>query len=573
MSDSRLPFGAFHCTAGRDDGQRRDMSTSWPWIIVAMIVMAGCAVPVPPTGGPPDRDPPTLVFSVPPDGSVNQTIDRISFQFDERLDERSAAQAISVVPDFDQPFDVRIRNDRIEVIFPGPLRSNTTYIITIDSGLRDAHNVSLTEPITVAFGTGPSINRGKLKGRVLHFSDGTPAVSTDVFAFVVDSLAVVQAGTTPDYRTQTDVEGYFSLSYLREGPYRVIALRDANRNRILDRGEKAAFPPVDVLVADSIGQAVDRPWVLATIDTEHPRIQEARALSNQELQLRFSEAVVLSDTSVVNWLVADSISSERQTVQGMYSGDDPREIILRHDPLASAPHRLSGHASISDSTGNTMVSDTLYFTPSSQPFFGTSSFLGFQPDTLSADAAGHFRLWPGIRPALSFSSPPAENWIIEVRDTSGVPVPHHIITTNGVKLMLREPDFRSPLEVYLTGPDTTYSRIFVRVNNASIGELSGVVRANGASSPIIVQLIRNDAGSSTYLTLTDSAGNFRFSGLPGQTKYLVRAFVDRNNDRKWNPGSLKPYVEPEPIAWKIVEESVRPRWDTVIPDTVRMIVD
>ncbi|GMQ82334.1 MAG: hypothetical protein BMS9Abin05_1783 [Rhodothermia bacterium] len=573
MSDSQFRRDPFCLVTRGHDRQPNGTTTTWPWVFVATVMMAGCAVPVPPTGGPTDQDPPTLVSSIPPDGSVNQTIDRLSFQFDERLDERSASQSVSVIPDFDQPLDVRIRGDRIEVIFPGPLRSNTTYIVTLDSGLRDAHNVALTQPITVAFGTGPSINRGKLRGRVLLFANGAPAVSTDVFAFAIDSSATDQVGTTPVYRTQTDIDGYFSLTYLREGPYRVIALKDRNRNRSLDRGEKSAVPPVDVLVADSMGQAVSRAWVLATIDTERPRIQEIRALSIQELQLRFSEPVVLQDTVAVNWQLADSASAVRSNIRGMYSGADPREVILRHDPLIRTPHRLTGEAAIADSTGNAMVSDTLYFVPSSEPPDSTSSFLGFQPDSLTADAVGYFRLWPEIQPSLSFSKPPAEDWIIEVRDTTGVRVSHRSVTRNGVELILTEPDFRIPMEISLTGHDTTHSRIFVRVGNSSVGELSGIVMAEGAVSPLILQLIRDDGGAMMYSTLADSEGNFRFSGLPGQTKYLVRAFVDRNGDQKWNPGRLKPYVEPEPIAWKAVEEAVRARWDTVIPDTVSVIVE
>lgn len=257
----------------------------------------------------------------------------------------------------------------------------------------------------------------------------------------------------------------------------------------------------------------------------------------------------------------------------MYAGANPREIILSHDAIIRTPHRLTGYGAIKDSTGNPMVSDTLYFSPSAEPFERTLSFLGFQPDSLTTNADGHFRLWPGMQPSLEFLKPPEDDWIIEVRDTTGAPAPYQSVTQNGVTLRLTEPDFRIPKEIFITGSDTTHSRIFVRVDNSSIGELTGIVIAEGALHPIILQLIRDDEGTMMYTTVADSDGNFRFSGLPGQSKYLVRAFVDRNGDQKWNPGSHDPYEEPEPIAWKTVEEAVRARWDTVIPDTVSVIVE
>ena len=126
---------------------------------VLLLLLSGCAVPIPPRGGPVDEDPPTLVRSEPDDGEVNVSADRITFRFDEDLDERSVVQAVSITPEFEVAPTINAVGDRIEIVFPEALRPNTTYIISLDNRLRDAHGVALKQPVTVAFGTGPSPSR------------------------------------------------------------------------------------------------------------------------------------------------------------------------------------------------------------------------------------------------------------------------------------------------------------------------------------------------------------------------------------------------------------------------------
>lgn len=533
----------------------------------------GCAVPVPPTGGPADKDPPTIEATDPVDGAVNQSVDRISFLFDERIDERSIAQALSIVPDFDRPPEIRFRGRRVEIIFPELLRENTTYIITLDTRLRDAHSVALKQPITVAFGTGPTLNQGRIRGRVVSQADGQPQAGVDIFAYAATPTASYSPGHRPDYRTQTDDQGNFSLSYLREQTYFVLAVLDRNGNREPDPGELSAVPPQSLLEADSVGVAIDRPWVLATVDSQPPTLRLVRARSSRELELRFSEEVVLSDTVTSNWALIDSASGLRQEIELMYAGTNTRDVILRTDSLRNRMHLLSGYAAVTDSSGNAMELDTLSFLPSQDPFESALVFLGYHPDSLSADISGAYRIWPGIRVGLRFSEPPGDNWdeLISVTDTSGAPLSYNATTRDGVLYTLFGSELGQPAEISVRDKDSTYSRVFIAADPAVLGELSGFVTTSGSDASVIVELIRDDSPVRfSYKTRTDESGGFRFSGLPGQTRYLIRAFVDEDENGVWSPGKPFPFARSEPIAWRAVQEPVRARWDTALPDTVRI---
>jgi len=543
-------------------------------VLLWSFIFSSCAVPVVPSGGPADQDPPALLSSAPADGAVNQSVDRIEFEFDERIEEASVLRAISVIPEFETPLRIRARGHRITVTFPDALRENTTYIVSLDTRLRDAHGVALKQPLTVAFGTGPSINRGRLRGNVVHAADGRPAAAIDVFAYAVDSTAAASLDRAPDYRIQTDQEGHFSLTYLREQKYFVLAVRDLNGNHTVEPTEWTAIPPIPYLTADSTGTPVERPWVLSRIDFEGPAVIQARARNSREIELRYSEPVVIGDTVTTDWIVADSLTSQAHTVELMYPGATSRDVILRVDSLSAGRYMVAGSAAVSDSTGNTMRPDTLYFSASAAAFVNAPVFEGFAPDSLSTSSSGFYRIWPGTSAGVRFSSPPGEAWndLVSVEDTLGASFDYHPLTRNGRLITLLDATLERPVRVSVTDGDSTRVHVFIAAPESQLGELGGTLSGAGGFDRIRVELIREGTSDPiVYKARPDDTGKFLFSGLPGASRYRVRAFVDRNDDGRWSPGTAAPYSEPEPIGWMLVEEPVRARWETVMPDSLSII--
>ncbi len=539
---------------------------------VLLLLLSGCAVPIPPRGGPVDEDPPTLVRSEPGDGEVNVSTDRITFRFDEDLDERSVAQAVSITPEFEVAPTINAGGDRIEIVFPEALRPNTTYIVSLDNRLRDAHGVALKQPVTVAFGTGPSLNEGRILGAVVDEARGQGVGGVDVFAYAVsDSLTHDPHTDAPDYRTQSDDQGRFRFRYLREQPYFVLAVRDLNGNKRLDESEPRGIPAFPSVTADSTSSEIETPWVLSFQDVDPPVIRRVRALSSGELEVRFSESIELRDTTTTDWILRDSLSGTRKRIVGVYAGEDPRDIVLRIDSLAIQTHALSGTGAVSDSTGNAMLTDTLYFMPSQRAFERILSFEEFLPDTLTSDLSNQYRIWPGVDAGIRFSSPPADEWDTRVAlvDTSGNPVSARPFTRDGVRIYLRDLSIHNPFDVSVSEADTTYIRRFVRASAAVLGELSGVVTFEPSGIPLVVELIRDDGQNGSVRSVSAKEdGAFRFSELPGGSRYRLRYYADVDGNHRWDAGNVLPHRPPEPIGWMVVEEPVRARWETVVPDTL-----
>ena len=194
---------------------------SIPFLLITLLFI-GCADPRPPTGGPRDQIPPTLETTTPEAGAVNVTAEAIRLVFSEYVDQASFTRAFSITPPPEGQIRFKWRKRRVEVRFPETLRQNTTYVLTLDTNLRDARGVALKKPITLAFSTGPVINKGRIAGQVLDARQGVGVAGFDVLAYAAPDSAMLETlPENPDYRTQTDDHGQFLFEYLNDNEFRI----------------------------------------------------------------------------------------------------------------------------------------------------------------------------------------------------------------------------------------------------------------------------------------------------------------------------------------------------------------
>ena len=543
----------------------------------ALLLLAGCANPVSPSGGPPDQTPPVIVASAPADGAVNVSTQSVQLTFSEFVDPGSFASAFSVTPAFDESLDFDWRRRRVEITFPQPLRENTTYILTLDTDLRDVHSVALRAPVTLAFSTGPEINQGQLTGRVLDPRTGDGLAEVDVYAYArPDSTAPAVLPERPDYRTQTGEDGQFLFEYLEEQPYFVIALQDRNRSRTPDAAEPFAVPPQPVLVAETTTAETPPRFLLTVLDTLPPVLQRVRALSPRHLELRFSEPVRLAARETALWQLQDSLRGQSVAIHTIYARPNaPTMAFLQTDSLQATTYQLHP-GGVVDTSGNPVAPQPLSFAPALPDDTLRLRFLGFRPDTL--------RLLPGQVPGLQFNQPVDEEHLqrlIAVRDTTDAPRGVVVQTTNGTTYRLQPEPPLAPQEAIrvtvvggqVAGADTTQTRTFRRISDRALGDLSGVVAAD-TTAPVLVELYPAGTatdGTATALTTVQAGpdGRFSFTGLPEGT-YRFRIFLDRDEDGRWDGGQLLPYAPPEPLAWGAEPIEVRARWVTEPADTLRI---
>lgn len=469
-------------------------------LVLAALVLgfAACANPVPPSGGPRDTTPPTLVRSSPAAGSVNVATSTrsIRLQFSEFVERSSLPRALTVTPVFERPLRFDWDGRAVEVELPASLRDTTTYIVTLDATLTDARGVEIEEPITVAFSTGPTIDQGELGGRVVDPADGAPQQTVDVYAYDAAAGVPSPLPERPAYRTQTGEDGTFAFDHLREQPYYVVAVRDDNRNRQVDPLEPFAVPPRRAIRADSGAAAVPVPWLVATADTVAPELQRVDAPSRARLELRFSEPVRVQTRTPADWRLRDSARARDVPVRSVYArAEAPQQVVLRTAPMEEGRHRLVVPAgAVADTTGRPVARDTARFQPAARPDTTRTRFQTFTPPALQPDSTGARPLLPGVSPGVRFTQAPDSTQLlraVSASDTTGRPRAFVLVTTDGTTYRLQ---FDPPLQAgqraevrvdnrALAGPDTTYEHRYRRVTPRALGGLEGRVVLADTSRP------------------------------------------------------------------------------------------
>ncbi len=550
--------------------------------LAIVLVLTSCAIPVMPTGGPQDKEPPVIVDAEPAAESVNVSTDRVRIVFSEFVDQASFAQSISVTPAFDRPLQYKWRKNRVDITFPEPLRENTTYILTLDTKLRDVNRVALTQPITFAFATGPVINRGKITGRVINPLDGTGLASYDVFAYALaDSTVLDSLPASPAYRIQTDDQGAFAFDYMSEQPYFVVALQDLNRNRTPDGIEPFAVPPTPVIFADTASSKNAGDWLATRTDTIPPEIQRIRALSNQRFMLRLSESILFTDRNPALWSLRDSVSNQVYAVQDLYLyPEDPRQIYLETDQLFAATHLIQA-GGITDSTGNPIDSTAFVFRPSANADTLQLRFLGFRPENLETNESGARVLPPDVYAGVRFNqaiTSDALAGLVTIQDSTQSPVSFESSSKDGstYNLMVQALPAGMPYTVSVAGagvgvPDTTYTMLFQQLTDENLGELRGQLVSEDSVGLSIVELFPNTrplAKDRIAVQIADTTGTFIFSRLPDKSQYRFRAFQDYNGNLRWDGGQVIPYQNAEPLTWYSDSLQVRARWEQTLSDTL-----
>jgi len=633
--------GENRCRRGRAEGWVRPVVGGVVGLIVGLL--ASCANPQAPSGGPRDSTPPSVIQTRPVRDTVNASTDTeaLRIEFSEYIERSTLSQSLSITPTFEQRPRFSWDGQAVEIQFPSALRDSTTYIFTLDTNLSDVRGVSIETPITVAFSTGERINRGQIEGRVVSGPQGTTQQGVDVFAYALPpgAEAVRPLPDAPSYRTQTGQEGRFSFDYMREGPYYVLALRDNNRNRQPDSQEPVAVPPRLSIRADSGAAAVPVPWLLARRDTTAPQLQQVRPVSQRHLRLRFDEPVRLGTRAPTAWAPRDSATGTPVSVEGVYTAPNrPNAVVVRTAPMSGARYALPlPRGAVVDTVGQPLGPDTARFEASTQADTLRTRFRGFVPTGLGQDSTGARPLLPDVQPGVRFNQAPDSAALREgvtVQDTTGRPQSVSFATDDGTTYRLRPDPPLSPgqvIDVRVVGDvfaqlDTTVRRRFRRVTDRVLGELAGQVRiadttraagegrgmgenaAAARPSPLRADSGRADSlaapedslGTQRDATPPDSLLDggpvaveltavessipvaprrlttppdslFEFAELP-EGRYRFRAYLDRNENGRWDGGQIQPYVPAEPVTWLREPLEARPRWTTELPVPLRVPV-
>ena len=239
--------------------------------LVAFGALTGCAKKGPPTGGPPDIEPPRLVGSSPDSGAARVALDaHPSLSFSEGMEPRSTTDAVEIVPRI--VIEQQRWSGRTLTLEPKEhFKVNTTYTLFLSPTARDRHGNTMTAGRAVVFTTADSMNPGVLGGKL----EARGFKPQQTYLWCYDQAK----GHKPDSTARdfdavglADVDGRFRVVGLPvPGQYRLWAFVDLNGNHSFEPGTDV-LAPVDTTLELTRAQPVMDGLQLRVVNPRAPAI-------------------------------------------------------------------------------------------------------------------------------------------------------------------------------------------------------------------------------------------------------------------------------------------------------------
>ncbi len=540
--------------------------------LFALIFFLRCASQLPPDGGEIDKIPPKIIEVVPENGTINYRYNFFEITFSEYVDKRSVQDAIFVSPSVQNGFEFDWSGRTLRVYFKDPLKANTTYTVTIGAKAEDLNNRNkMNESFTFAFSTGNKIDKGKISGKVYtHNSDGVM-----VFAYVKNENEIDPSAQKPDYLSQVGTNGKYTLLGLREGEYKIFAIRDKLNNLLYDLNDDDFGVQFKKVVLNEPFIEFDNvDFFLTSEDTIAPTISNVFMKDEYHLQIEFNERVDSSKISSKNFYAIDTVANKKIHSKYFFKGDaKPNQFYLAFSEKFDKNGQWDLIAEmIPDLYENASAIQRSPFLVGDKPDTNAAAVLKIV-GTLSDEKFDYenskliVKLSDGVDSLKASAA-------ISVHDSKGNKYISKIKFINDAECIVDiqtklKPSSEYILMIDLKGLedavgnkiDSLYKFKFTTVGELDFSGASGSVKSNDGTD--LVVLLKNvEQNKISYQQKVDSKNNFDFKKIvPG--KYLLWSFKDNGKNGKYDHGTIKPFNFAEEFKFYPDTLNLRARWPVV----------
>jgi uncharacterized protein (DUF2141 family) len=229
-----------------------------------------------PQGGPKDLTPPKVASSTPAENGKNYTKKTVEIDFNKLVSVEKSYENVIISPPQKKPPIVKAYGSKVFVEIKDSLKKNTTYTIDFGNSIQDINEKNILKNYSFAFSTGNEIDSLSIMGTLLDAQTLNPVVGSLVGIYDAQDTKFTSA---PFLRTtHTNENGQFWIKNVKDGKYRVFALKDLNANFYFDQtGEAIAFMdssvtpfflPKPIIKKDSVTSKKNTTQTKKTKDTD-----------------------------------------------------------------------------------------------------------------------------------------------------------------------------------------------------------------------------------------------------------------------------------------------------------------
>ncbi|HEY0298193.1 MAG TPA: Ig-like domain-containing protein [Arachidicoccus sp.] len=213
-------------------------------VVIAFVFLwmmpSGCAVIVPPTGGPKDSLPPVFMGATPKDSTLNFKEKLITLNFNEyiNLDNVFTNLIVSPTPKHTPTIIGHLRQVTIRI--KDTLEPNTTYSYNFGKSIKDVNEGNMLRNFTYVFSTGGHIDTSTISGTVKLAQTGG-VDSTILVVLYTDFSDTAVYKTQPKYYTTLDSAGKFAFHFLPKAKFKLFAVANSYMKNYADSTTQFAF--------------------------------------------------------------------------------------------------------------------------------------------------------------------------------------------------------------------------------------------------------------------------------------------------------------------------------------------
>ena len=512
-----------------------------------LLLLTQCAIRGIPDGGPKDESPPVLINAIPEENSINFDEKRIRLFFNEYIKLDDFRKQLVVSPPVDKNlYTISPQSGAskyIQIDINDVLPKNTTYVFNFGQSVVDNNERNILPFFKYVFSTGNYIDSLKISGNIKSAFKRNPDefISTLLYEVNENYSDSIIYNSLPTYMGSTLDSTYFEISNIKKGKYLLIALKDFNNNYKFDPNiEKIGFlkdfieiPAEKELNIDIFKEKID-------FKSSRPFIE-----TNNKISFGFrgdykNVEIELIDSFTNNFKSIITKSKETDTLNYWFSNikyDSLRFIVKSNDKKDLYTIRYKEKEK-----------DSLIISPSKNGVINLNDqFKLYSNIPISNINNDLISLKNKDSLSISFETKIDENNLDVIFDFEMLP-------NDKYKLAL----LPNALIDFLGSTNDTLKFDFSTKSRSDYGTIKLTVQ-NTKSYPVIVQLTDSDEKILREKILNSSFDPCIFENLsPG--KYYLKAIIDENKNKKWDPGMFLERLSPEQTFHFDEEITVRANW-------------
>lgn len=202
------------------------------FILPGILFLAGCAtMGAGPKGGPKDKTPPKVLTMLPKNLTRNFKSKKIIITFDEYFKLTDQSKQFSISPDVEIVPTLKVKGKSLEINFTDSLEKNTTYTLNFGKAIGDINEGNVLKNFSYVLSTGPNMDSLSISGNIKDSQTGKPLIEGVAMLIPLAKDSIFGKKKASIYAL-TDSSGNYKISNLREGTYKVYALKEQNSDKI-----------------------------------------------------------------------------------------------------------------------------------------------------------------------------------------------------------------------------------------------------------------------------------------------------------------------------------------------------